>query len=161
MSAKKDEAKGRNTSTVPAPPYTPGPEERNDEEGDLGSVQIHNSVIAVIARLAALRVDGVVDLVGNLVDGLAGIVGRKSGDRGVHVEIVDNNVVIEMSVILEYGVSIPKTCWQIQHDVREGVESMTGKAVKAVNILVQSIQFPSGGHGEKPSAKAKPAEEGS
>jgi uncharacterized alkaline shock family protein YloU len=160
MSAK-EEKKAKDAVTVSAPPYTPGPEERTEEDGDLGSVQIHNGVIAVIARLAALRVEGVVDMVGNLVDGLAGIVGRKSSDRGVHVEIVDNSVVIEMSVVLEYGVSIPKTCWQIQHDVREGVESMTGKAVKAVNVLVQSVQFPAGGREEKKPDKAKSPAEGS
>lgn len=123
------------------PPF-PSKETQIEEEGDLGAVQIHNGVIAVIARLAAVRVPGVVDLIGNLVDGIAGIVGRKSGDRGVHVEIADNSVIIELSVILEYGVSIPKTAWQIQHDVCDAVESMTGKAVKAVNVLVQSVAVP-------------------
>ena len=156
MSAKENR---KDTCSVPVTPYPPATETHGDDEGDLGSVQIHNGVIAVIARSAAVRVPGVVDLVGNLVDGLAGIMGRKSSDRGVHVELADNCVIIELSVVLEYGVSIPKTAWQIQHDVREAVESMTGKAVKAVNVLVQSVHIPAGPKPGKPKADTSPARE--
>lgn len=119
----------------------PVPEEREDEN-DLGAVHIHNGVIGVIARLAAAKVPGVADFVGGLVDGLAGIVGKRSNDRGVHVELVNNSVVIELNVVLEYGVYIPRVAWQIQTEVRKAVEEMTGKSVRAVNVVVQSVQVP-------------------
>lgn len=135
------ERKGGGGFYVPRPPFVPRPEER-EEENELGAVHIHNSVIGVIARLAASKVPGVVDFVGGIVDGLAGIVGRRPGDRGVHVEIVDNSVVIELNVVLEYGVHIPKIAWQIQNEVRKAVEQMTGKSVRAVNVVVQSVQAP-------------------
>ena len=128
-------------ASVPRPPVYPVPEE-TEEEGDLGAIHIHNSVIAVIARMAATKVAGVADLVGTLVDGLAGIVGKKPSDRGVHVEIVDNNVVLELSLVVDYGINIPKVAWQVQSDVRQAVEQMTGKSVKAVNVLVQSLRIP-------------------
>jgi uncharacterized alkaline shock family protein YloU len=127
---------------VPQPPTYPVSEERPEEESELGLIHIHNGVIAVIARLAAVKVPGVVDLVGSIVDGIAGMVGRKPNDRGVHVEIVDNGIVIEMNLIVEYGVNIPKVAWQVQTEVRQAVEQMTGKPVKGVNIVVQSIQMP-------------------
>lgn len=126
-------------ASVPRPPAYPVPEEP-EEDGDLGAIHIHNSVIAVIARMAAVKVPGVADLVGTLVDGLAGIVGKKPTDRGVHVEIVDNNVVLELSLVVDYGINIPKVAWQVQSDVRQAVEQMTGKSVKAVNVLVQSLR---------------------
>ena len=81
------------------------------------------------------------DLVGTLVDGIAGIVG-KNADRGVHVEIVDNNVVLELKLMVDYGVNIPRVAWQVQADVRQAVEQMTGKSVKAVNVIVQSLRVP-------------------
>jgi uncharacterized alkaline shock family protein YloU len=113
------------------------------EEGtQLGAVQIHNHVIGTIARLAALKVAGVVEMSGNFVDGLAGMIGKKAVDRGIHVEVVDNSVVLELHVVLEFGVRIPQVAWQIQNEVRQAVEHMTGKSVKAVNVIVQTLRFP-------------------
>jgi uncharacterized alkaline shock family protein YloU len=137
MASMQDEKR----TPVPRPPTYPVPDDHIDEAGELGEIHIHNSVIAVIARVAAVKVKGVVDLVGTLVDGIAGIVG-KNADRGVHVEIVDNNVVLELKLMVEYGVNIPRVAWQVQADVRQAVEQMTGKSVKAVNVIVQSLRVP-------------------
>ena len=127
---------------VPRPPSYPVAEDRPDEENDLGLIHIHNGVIAVIARMAAVKVPGVVDLIGSIVDGIAGIVGRKPNDRGVHVELVENGIVLELNLVVEYGVNIPKVAWQVQTEVRQAVEQMTGKPVKGVNVVVQNIQVP-------------------
>lgn len=127
---------------APRPPVHPVPEDKpEDEGGELGAIQIHNSVIAVIARHAAMKVPGVADLLGSIVDGIAGFVGRKPEDRGVHVELVENSVVLELSIQVEYGVNIPKVAWQVQSEVREAVEQMTGKPVRAVNVVVQGLRM--------------------
>lgn len=118
--------------------------EPEDEGTQLGAVQIHNNVIATIARLAAFKVPGVAELSGTLVDGLAGMIGKKPVDRGIHVEIVENAVVVELHVILDFGVRIPHVSWQIQNEVRQAIEQMTGKPVRAVNVIVQSLRFASG-----------------
>ena len=117
-------------------------DDHTEEGNELGSVQIHNHVIATIARLAALKVPGVVELSGNIVDGIAGFIGRKASDRGIQVDIQDNAVVLELHVILEYGVRIPQVSWQIQNEVRQAVSQMTGKSVRAVNVVVQTLKFP-------------------
>ncbi len=109
---------------------------------ELGSVQIHNSVIAAIAREAALKIPGVVELSGGLVDGLAGMIGKKSSDRGIRVEHQDTAVSLELHVVLEFGTRIPHVAWQVQTEVRASVEKMTGKPVKAVNVIVQGIRLP-------------------
>ena len=129
---------------VPRPPQYPVPEESHEMAADLGTIKINNSVVATIARLAATRVRGVADMAGSFVDGLAGLVGRKTIDRGVHVETIDNNLVLDVHVMLEYGVFIPKVAYEVQEAVREAVERMTGKAVQTVNVMVQNIVVPSG-----------------
>ncbi len=113
-----------------------------EDDNDLGAIRIHNNVIAVIAKLAALKVPGVVEMSGSFVDDIAGMIGKKSTDKGIRVELEDNSVIIDLSVIIEYGVKIPQVAWQLQNDVRETVEQMTGKIVKAVNIVVQSVRMP-------------------
>jgi uncharacterized alkaline shock family protein YloU len=117
----------------------PLPEQKNDDAG-LGTVRIHNNVIAVIAHEASARVPGVVELSGTLVDEIAGIIGKRS-DRGVRVAIEEENtIVVELTAVLEYGVHIPTVCGELQLEVRKAVEEMTGKRVQAVNITVQSIR---------------------
>ena len=121
----------------------------NIEDGtDLGVVQIHNNVIATIARLAALKVPGVAEMSGTFVDGLAGMIGKPVVDRGIRVDFEENVVVIELHVVIEFGVRIPHVAWQIQNEVRQAVEQMTGKNVKAVNVIVQALRF----HGGEKSA---------
>lgn len=118
----------------------PVPEEKTDEAG-LGSVRIHNNVIAVIAHEAAARVPGVVELSGTIVDDLVDIIGKRTRDRGVRVAVEsENTIVVELTAVLEYGVYIPEVCGKLQLEVRKAVEEMTGKRVQAVNISVQSIR---------------------
>jgi len=116
--------------------------EHVESGSELGAVQIHNNVIAAIARVAALKIPGVVELSGGLVDGLAGMIGKKSADRGIRVEHEESTVSIELQVVLEYGIRIPHVAWQIQTDVRAAVEKMTGKPVKAVNVTIQGVRLP-------------------
>lgn len=123
---------------------------------ELGAVQIHNSVIASIARLAALRVPGVAEMSGGLVDGLASVIGKKTNDRGIRVEVADEGVTLEMNVIMDYGVRIPHVAWQVQNEVRQAVEQMTGKGVKAVQVIVQGVKMPH--EAKTPAVTGKPRE---
>lgn len=120
-------------------PQYPVPEDTHDEAAELGAIQIHNGVIATIARLAATKVPGVAGMAGSLVDGIAGLVSRKTVERGVHVETVDNHLILDVHVALYYGEFIPKVAYEVQQAVREAVSRMTGKAVKSVNVLVQNV----------------------
>jgi uncharacterized alkaline shock family protein YloU len=114
----------------------------NVEDGaDLGAVHIHNKVIATIARLAALKAPGVAEMSGTFVDSLAGMIGKHVVDRGIRVDFEENFVVIELHVVIEFGARIPHVAWQIQNEVRQAVEQMTGKNVKAVNVIVQALKF--------------------
>jgi len=121
---------------------------------ELGGVQIHHSVIASIARVAALKIPGVVEMSGGIVDGLAGMIGKKSADRGIRVEFQESSVTLELNVVLEYGTRIPHVAWQIQTEVRRAVEQMTGKPVKAVHVVVQGIRLPP--QETSPAREAKP-----
>ena len=111
------------------------------EGTDLGAVQIHSNVIATIARLAALKVPGVAEMSGTFVDSLAGMIGKHVVDRGIRVDLEEHFVIIELHVVIDFGVRIPDVAWQIQNEVRQAVEQMTGKSVKAVNVIVQTLRF--------------------
>lgn len=106
-----------------------------------GKISINNNVIAIIAHETAKKMPGVVELQGSLADDLAGIIGKKSKDKGIRVEKENEELLtIDLTVVLEYGVRIPEVCVQLQAAVKESVEEMTGQQVYAVNVVVQGIR---------------------
>lgn len=114
-------------------------------DSGLGHIRINNNVIAVIAHETARKVPGVVELQGSLADDLAGIIGKRSKDKGIRVEKESEELLtIDLMVVLEFGVRIPDICVQLQTAVKEAVEEMTGQQVFAVNVVVQGIRGTSG-----------------
>ncbi len=108
---------------------------------EFGQINIHNNVIAIIAHETAKNMPGVVELQGSLADGIAGMIGKRPKDKGIRVEKENEELLtIDLAVVLEYGVCIPDICVQLQSSVKESVESMTGKKVFAVNVVVQGIR---------------------
>ncbi len=108
---------------------------------DYGQIFINNSVIAIIAHETAKKVAGVVELQGSLADDLAGMIGKKSKDRGIRVEKENDDLIaIDLAVVIEFGIRIPDICVQLQRTVKDAVEELTGKHVSAVNVVVQGIR---------------------
>lgn len=108
---------------------------------DIGQVQIADEVIAVIASIAATEVEGVAKMSGNITAEIASIVGMKSLSKGVKVRIDDEDIDVDLSLILEYGVSIPKISAEVQERVKAAIETMTGLNVNDVNVRIAGIQM--------------------
>jgi uncharacterized alkaline shock family protein YloU len=108
---------------------------------EYGQIRINNNVIAIIAHETAKKVPGVVELQGSLADDLAGMIGKRTKDKGIRVEHENEELLtIDLAVVLEFGVKIPDICVQLQAAVKESVEEMTGQQVYAVNVVVQGIR---------------------
>ena len=109
---------------------------------EVGQVQIADEVIAVIASIAATEVEGVAKMSGNITSEIAGMVGMKNLSKGVKVKVVDEEFVeITLSLIMDYGVSIPKVSAEVQDRVKNAIETMTGLDVSEVNIRIGGIQM--------------------
>lgn len=105
------------------------------------NLNISEEVIAIIAGIAAAEVEGVAGMSLGFVDGVSEMFGKKKYSKGVKVDIDGDSVVIDIYVIVAYGVRIPDVAWSIQNSVKTNVENMTGLNVKAVNINVQGVNF--------------------
>lgn len=106
------------------------------------NLTISEDVIGIIAGLAAAEVDGVSGMTLGFVDGINQILGsNKKYSKGVKIELDGNEVVIDLFVIVKYGVKIPDVAFSIQNSVKDSVETMTGLTVKSVNINVQGVTF--------------------
>ena len=64
-------------------------------QGDaFGEVRIADDVVANIAALAAVEVEGVAATVGNITKELMNKVGMKTIGKGVRVEVIDSSVLV-------------------------------------------------------------------
>ena len=117
-------------------------QDHGEDGTELGAIRVHNSVIAAIARLAALKVPGVVEMSGSFAEGLASMVGKASFDHGIKVDMEDQKLNLDLHIVIAFGVRIPQVAWRIQNDVRKTIEDMTGKKVGLINVIVQGVRLP-------------------
>jgi len=129
------------------------------EEVDEGSIKIADEVVGIITGLAATEIDGVAGMSGGLAGGLADMLGRKNLSKGVKVEVTDQNALVDVYVIINYGNSIPDVAWKIQDNVKQAIEGMTGLNVKAVNVHVQGVNFPEDEQEEVENKEVEKAED--
>lgn len=121
-------------------------EERNTykivSDENLGEVQIADEVVAIIAGLAAMEVDGVSSMAGNATRELISRLGMKSLSKGVRVDVLEGIVTVSMALNLKYGSNIKNTSAKVQEKVKAAIENMTGLTVADVNIRVAGVDMP-------------------
>ena len=123
-------------------------------EKDEGHVNISDEVVASIAGIAANEIDGVSGMAGSFACGIAETLGaKKNPQKGVRIDIKPEGATIDLFIIVEFGKRIPELAWNIQENVKNSVETMTGIDVLKVNVHIEGISF------EKPAKQEKPAAE--
>ncbi len=113
-------------------------------EDNAGSVKIADDVVATIAGLAATQVEGVAGMSGGVVNGLGELLGRKNLTKGVKVEVGESETIVDLYMVVNFGVTIPEVAQSVQASVQQAVENMTGLKVVAVNIHITGVTFPQG-----------------
>lgn len=108
---------------------------------EYGTIRIADDVIAAIASMAAMEIDGVVDMSGSVTSNITGMLGMKNSSKGVKLEINGKNASIDLYLITRFGVRLPILANEVQTRVKNSVEEMTGLEVTAVNIHIQGVVF--------------------
>ncbi len=108
-------------------------------EDCVGEIRIADDVVASIAGIAALEVEGVASIVGNITNEAISKVGRRALSKGVAVEVEGSVVSVRIALIMDYGYNIPVTSKKVQERVKNSIESMTGLEVSDVSIRIAGI----------------------
>lgn len=123
-----------------------GKEEKNTytikTEENLGEVKIADEVVAIIAGLAAMEVDGVSSMAGNATKELINKLGKKSLSKGVKVDVLEGIVTVSLTMNMKFGYSIREVTEKVQDKVKTAIENMTGLEVADVNIRVAGVDVP-------------------
>ena len=123
-----------------------GKEDRNTytikSDENLGEVQIADEVVAIIAGLAAIEVDGVASMAGNATKELINKLGKKSLSKGVRVDVLEGIVTVSLAMNIRFGYNIKDVTEKVQDKVKAAIENMTGLEVADVNIRVAGVEVP-------------------
>ena len=116
-------------------------EETNISGQEFGKITFANEVLATIAGIAACDIDGVAGMCGGFKDGIVELLGKKNLTKGIKVTNNENTVSVDIAIVVEYGAKLPEVCSNIQDSVSKALETMTGLAVREVNISVEGLKF--------------------
>jgi uncharacterized alkaline shock family protein YloU len=114
-------------------------------ETDRGTTTIADGVVAKVVGIAAREVPGVHDLGGAPARALSSVTSRVGvGDertRGVSVEVGRKEAAADLTVVVEYGESIPRVTTEVRENVIRRVEGLCGLRVTEVNVAVNDLHF--------------------
>ena len=102
-----------------------------------------NGVIEKIVAMATREVPHVLGMKGNLMHFVQEQFGAENLTKGVTVEVTDDNrVVVNISVIIEYGAYAPAIFDDVKARVTERLAAMTGLEVAGVNLRIEDVITP-------------------
>jgi len=116
---------------------------------ELGSTTIADAVVTKIVSIAAREVRGVHDLGGGAARTIGGVTrsvgiggGLDERMQGVAVEVGEREAAVDLTVVVEYGESIPQIAKTLRENITRRIEGMTGLTVTEVNVAVNDLYFP-------------------
>jgi len=62
--------------------------------------------------------------------------------RTIKIETKNNTPLINLYIIIKYGVRIPNIAWDIQTRIKEDIKNKLGININEIDIHVEGIQFP-------------------
>jgi len=111
-----------------------------DTEG-AGQVRIADEAISIIAGTAALEIEGVAGMAGNLTGDIAHMLGRRNLSKGVNVEAAGNNIKITLNILAKFGYKLQETSEAIQKRVKTAIENMIGLNAQEININIAGVLY--------------------
>ncbi|MBC8499268.1 MAG: Asp23/Gls24 family envelope stress response protein [Candidatus Atribacteria bacterium] len=116
---------------------------------DLGQIEISKETIESIVSLNLADVKGVVGskktIIKEITDMLMGDTDKSKlsiSSRTIKIEAKNNTPLINLYIIIKYGVRIPNIAWDIQTRIKEDIKNKLGININEIDIHVEGIQFP-------------------
>ncbi|MEA3305694.1 MAG: Asp23/Gls24 family envelope stress response protein [Candidatus Omnitrophota bacterium] len=106
----------------------------------LGNISVNNEVIKNIALKAAADISGAHGPKSGRINAIWNKLIRRTSARGVKLEFQSaSEVRITLKLFIEYGMSIPRVAEEVQRNVKDVTEHMTGLNVTEVAVDVMGM----------------------
>lgn len=77
-------------------------------------------------------------------DNIQNMLSRDKTSPGIKISEEDDHIIVNLEIIVYFGVNIPQLCYDIQTKVKNDLEENAGVNVRAVNIKVEGLDKRSG-----------------
>lgn len=116
---------------------------RLSEPKSLGTINISPHAIALVAGIATMQCFGVVGMASRtLQDGISELLtGKDNLSKGIEVTIDDDRVIVDLYLIVEYGVKIREVAHNVIESVKYAIENQLGLQTLRVNVIVQGVRI--------------------
>jgi uncharacterized alkaline shock family protein YloU len=121
-----------------------------------GKTAISEQAVAKVAAIAARSVEGVFALgtgSGRALGAVRDAVGGSSATQGVHVEVGETEVAVDVTLVAVYGIPLTRIADAVRAAVYSAVESLVGLRVVEVNVDVNDVQIPGAPEGRPDKAR--------
>lgn len=110
-----------------------------DKKIGIGNIQISDDVISKIASTAALEVEGVSSAAGKATSGISEFLGVKNQSKVAKIIRENGETIVDLEIAVDSDARIHETAAEVQRQVKNAVETMTGIKVIEVNVNVLAL----------------------
>ncbi|MDD8048214.1 MAG: Asp23/Gls24 family envelope stress response protein [Thomasclavelia sp.] len=113
-----------------------------EKNNKLGTLDISLDVVATVAGGAATECYGVVGMASQKVvkDGFYELLRKENFSKGIVARNGEVGLILDLYVILGYGIKISEILVEVQKKVKYVLESTLDVKVEAVNVYVQGLR---------------------
>ena len=108
-------------------------------KNSLGEITVSPRILADIAAKVASKCYGVVGMASKSSKSVT-VLKSDNLNKGVHITVGENGILIELHIVVQFGLNINSTCESIVHRVRYTLEGKMGLPVKCINIKVDGVR---------------------
>lgn len=111
-------------------------------ENPLGIIEISQNYFSNLIGNAASSCYGVAEMANtNAVQGVKSFLKKRNfNDKGVSVRNCEGKLLVDLHIIISYGINIPAIVSSIVNKVTYIIENATGLQVKKVNVYVDGMK---------------------
>ena len=112
-----------------------------------GKINISRMTIETLINLVLCQIKEVIGPKKNIFQEITQKIAQNSPEQvesksqEIKVEIKKNRILINLYLVIQYGVRIPDLTWKIQSQIKENIKAITGIDVNEINVHIQGIHF--------------------
>jgi uncharacterized alkaline shock family protein YloU len=111
------------------------------KSNELGDITVTRELVETLAGLAALDCYGLVGMVPqNITSGISNMLGIDSIRKGVQVSSTEEGLIIDVHVIVGYGLKISEVANSVMQKVTYVLENNADLPVARVNVNVKGVK---------------------
>ena len=104
-----------------------------------GTVTVAPGVLATVAQLTALSVEGVARMAHDPAARIQRALTSGSALEGVRIQVADESVAVDLHVVAHHGISLLELGREIQFQVARAIRDTVGMAVRGVNVHIEDV----------------------